>query len=67
METPSEPLASVMHDYTALENFWKRYNKVLLDELAMEKEKEDLTEVSSKIFTALSGSNLPQLKGFPVA
>ena len=46
MEAPSESLASVMHDYTALENFWKRYNKVLLDELALEKEKSVLTQVA---------------------
>ena len=49
METPTEPLALVMHDYTALQNFWKRYNKVLLDELALEKEKEILMQVASRL------------------
>jgi len=51
VETPSEPLASVMHDYTALENFWKRYNKVMMDEMVMEKEKAILTEVRLKVCT----------------
>lgn len=31
-----------MHEYRAVENFWKRYNKVLLERLALEKEKQAL-------------------------
>ena len=34
-----------MMEYTSLENFWKRYNKVLLDKLALDKEKSLLTQV----------------------
>lgn len=45
MEEPTEELASVMHDYNTLENFWKRYNKVLLDKLALDKEKQTLSQV----------------------
>lgn len=44
-ETPEEPLCNIMHDYTALENFWKRYNKVLLDKVTLDKEKDVLTKV----------------------
>ena len=45
MEPPSEPLAEVMHEYTSLENFWKRYNRVLLDKFALDREKQALTQV----------------------
>lgn len=31
-----------MYEYSSLENFWKRYNKVMLDKLAMNKEKDIL-------------------------
>lgn len=31
-----------MYDYTALENFWKRYNKALLDKLSLDKERSEL-------------------------
>lgn len=44
-EPPSEDLVEVMHEYHSLDNFWKRYNKVLLDKLAMDKEKQTLTQV----------------------
>ncbi|KAH9525692.1 Dynein regulatory complex subunit 2 [Bulinus truncatus] len=42
MGPPSEPMAEAMHEYVSLDNFWKRYNKVLLDKLALEKEKQGL-------------------------
>ncbi|XP_076452484.1 dynein regulatory complex subunit 2-like [Babylonia areolata] len=42
LEPPTEPLAAVLHEYTGLENFWKRYSKVLLDKMALEKEKQML-------------------------
>ena len=32
-------LTQVMRSYVPLENFWKRYNKVLLDKVAVEKER----------------------------
>ena len=38
-----------MHEYTALENFWKRYNKVLLDKLALDREKQTLEDENSKL------------------
>ena len=39
----------VMHEYSALENFWRRYNKVLLDKLALDREKQILEEENSKL------------------
>ena len=33
-----------MYDYTNLENFWKRFNKVMLEKMALEKEKSILTQ-----------------------
>jgi hypothetical protein len=41
-ESPSEELAKLLHEYSGLENFWKRYNKVLVDRLALEKERQAL-------------------------
>ena len=38
-----------MHEYTALENFWKRYNKALLDKLALDREKQTLEDENSKL------------------
>ncbi|XP_071946491.1 dynein regulatory complex subunit 2-like [Antedon mediterranea] len=48
-EAPSEPLAEIMHEYTSLENFWKRYNKVLLDKVALDKEKSTLTDENQRL------------------
>ncbi len=39
----------VMHEYSALENFWCRYNKVLLDKLALDREKLVLEEENTKL------------------
>ena len=39
----------VMHEYTALESFWKRYNRVLLDKLALDREKQTLEDENSKL------------------
>ncbi|XP_072026425.1 LOW QUALITY PROTEIN: dynein regulatory complex subunit 2-like [Amphiura filiformis] len=52
-EPPSEPLAEIMHQYTSLENFWKRYNKVLLDKVALDKEKMTLLEENQRLRTVL--------------
>lgn len=41
-EPPNEPLAQVMYDYIALENFWKRYNKAMLDKVSLDKERSEL-------------------------
>jgi hypothetical protein len=38
-EEAVEPLSAAMFKYAPLENFWKRYNKVLLDRVALEKER----------------------------
>ncbi|XP_033628465.1 dynein regulatory complex subunit 2-like [Asterias rubens] len=52
-EPPSEPLAEIMHEYTSLENFWKRYNKVLLDKVALDKEKSTLLDENQQLRTVL--------------
>merc|ERR1712002_101408 len=52
-ETPSEPLCAIMMEYTSLENFWKRYNKVLLDKLALDKEKSLLTQENQQLRNVL--------------
>ncbi|XP_067832424.1 dynein regulatory complex subunit 2 [Heptranchias perlo] len=44
MARPCEELAQVMMDYVALEQFWKRYNKVLLDQKVLEQEKYTLLQ-----------------------
>lgn len=43
----------VMHEYVALENFWKRYNKVLLEKLALDKEKQTLMAENGQLRTLL--------------
>ncbi|XP_014675937.1 PREDICTED: coiled-coil domain-containing protein 65-like isoform X2 [Priapulus caudatus] len=45
----TQPLAELMHDYTSLENFWKRYNKVLLDKLVLEKERAMLARDNEQL------------------
>ncbi|KAM4796989.1 dynein regulatory complex subunit 2 [Rhinophrynus dorsalis] len=49
MEEPSEQLALLMQDYTALDQFWKRYNKVLLERWALDREKLVLTQDNQKL------------------
>jgi hypothetical protein len=39
----------VMYEYSSLENFWKRYNKVLLDKVALDKEKSVLLSENQKL------------------
>ena len=41
-ELKSDALAKTAIDYQPMENFWKRYNKVLLDKLALKKEEQTL-------------------------
>lgn len=53
LEQPSEPIANAMHEYSSLENFWKRYNKVDLDRLALEKEKQTLLGENQQLRTLL--------------
>ncbi|PIO28238.1 hypothetical protein AB205_0184720, partial [Aquarana catesbeiana] len=49
MEKPSEQLALLMQNYTALDQFWKRYNKVLLEHWALEREKTVLSQDNQKL------------------
>ena len=49
----SEELTRVMEDYKAMENFWKRVNKVTLDVHALNKEKEKLSIENHKLRTML--------------
>jgi len=53
LEPPTEPIANAMHEYTTLENFWKRHNKVLLDKLALDKEKQGLMGENQQLRTLL--------------
>lgn len=48
-ESPTEQLAKVMYEYTSLENFWKRYNKVFLDKMSLEKERYVLQEQNQQL------------------
>ncbi|KAE8626335.1 hypothetical protein XENTR_v10006589 [Xenopus tropicalis] len=49
MEKPTEELALLMQDYSALDQFWKRYNKVLLERWALDREKVVLTHDNQKL------------------
>lgn len=42
-----------MYEYSSLENFWKRYNKVLLDKVALDKEKDTLMKENQQLRTLL--------------
>ena len=39
-ENPGQDLTDVMPNYLDMENFWKRYIKVLLDKTSLDKEKQ---------------------------
>lgn len=52
-EKPSEPLAELISEYASLENFWKRYNKVLLDKLALDKENSALLGENNQLRSVL--------------
>jgi hypothetical protein len=43
----------MMYEYTGLENFWKRYNKVMLDKVALDKEKSVLLQENNQLRTLL--------------
>lgn len=38
-----------MKDYLNLENFWKRYNKVLLDKLSLDKQRQMLSTENAQL------------------
>ena len=42
-----------MYEYSSLENFWKRYNKILLDKVALDKEKDTLMRENTQLRTLL--------------
>jgi len=54
VEEPAiEKLAEVMHEYSPLENFWKRMNKVLLEKLALDKEMQTLQDENQQLRSVL--------------
>ncbi|VDI16575.1 Hypothetical predicted protein [Mytilus galloprovincialis] len=53
LEKGYEPLAQIMHEYSSMENFWKRFNKVFLDKLALDKEKMGLVQENQQLRTLL--------------
>ena len=42
-----------MYEYQSLENFWKRYNKSLLDKVALDKERSTLLQENQQLRTLL--------------
>lgn len=47
------PNFQIMHEFTSLENFWKRFNKVTLDKLALDKEKQTLVQENTQLRSLL--------------
>uniref|UniRef100_A0A8C5XZ25 Dynein regulatory complex subunit 2 n=1 Tax=Microcebus murinus TaxID=30608 RepID=A0A8C5XZ25_MICMU len=45
----TEELAKVMMDYTGMVNFWKRYNKVKLEQLSLQHRRAQLLEINGKL------------------
>ncbi|PAA70359.1 hypothetical protein BOX15_Mlig009197g3, partial [Macrostomum lignano] len=52
-EEPNEPLAAAMRRYQNLEEFWRRFNKVMLDKLALDKEKSVLMSENMQLRSLL--------------
>jgi len=52
-EKASEVMAELFHEYSALDNFWKRYNKVLLDKLALDNENQTLLHENQQLRSVL--------------
>ncbi|XP_006035249.1 dynein regulatory complex subunit 2 isoform X1 [Alligator sinensis] len=52
-EKPTEPLAQAMQDYAGLERFWQRYNKVRLEQLALEQERAALDQDNERLHLLL--------------
>ncbi|XP_072510650.1 dynein regulatory complex subunit 2 [Notamacropus eugenii] len=48
-EEPTIELAKLMENYTGLENFWKRYNKVKLEQLSLQRRRAQLLETNEKL------------------
>ncbi|XP_012508920.1 PREDICTED: coiled-coil domain-containing protein 65 [Propithecus coquereli] len=45
----TDELAKVMMDYIGMENFWKRYNKVKLEQLSLQHRRAQLLEINGKL------------------
>ncbi|KAM5287707.1 dynein regulatory complex subunit 2 [Ctenodactylus gundi] len=45
----TEELAEVMTEYSGMENFWKRYNKVKLEQLSLQHRRAQLLEINGKL------------------
>jgi len=52
-EKPTEQLAELITEYGALDNFWKRYNKALLDKMALDKENNTLLQENTQLRSVL--------------
>ncbi|XP_027700234.1 dynein regulatory complex subunit 2 [Vombatus ursinus] len=48
-EEPTIELAKLMENFTGLENFWKRYNKVKLEQLSLQRRRAQLLETNEKL------------------
>lgn len=48
-EDLTEELAKVIADYVGMENFWKRYNKVKLEQLSLQHRHAELLEINRKL------------------
>nr|XP_019580235.1 PREDICTED: coiled-coil domain-containing protein 65 [Rhinolophus sinicus] len=48
-EDLTEELAKVIADYIGMENFWKRYNKVKLEQLSLQHRHAELLEINGKL------------------
>ncbi|XP_037370562.1 dynein regulatory complex subunit 2 [Talpa occidentalis] len=48
-EELTEELAKVIVDYSGMENFWKRYNKVRLEQLSLQHRRGQLLEINRKL------------------
>ncbi|XP_061871639.1 dynein regulatory complex subunit 2 [Colius striatus] len=48
-QMPIEPLARALWDYTGLERFWQRFNKVKLEEQALERERAALGQRNQQL------------------
>lgn len=48
-EPCSEEIAEIIHQYKPLDTFWKRYNKALIDKLALDQEKEAYVQENNKL------------------
>ncbi|XP_004711474.2 dynein regulatory complex subunit 2 [Echinops telfairi] len=48
-EELSEEFAKMVMDYTGMENFWKRYNKVKLEQLSLKRRRVQLLDINGKL------------------